>query len=100
MLRALFVAACIAGAAANPAAPFLIKLRERQLKQQREAAKALWGSAAPPADQYFTQRLDHYDGLQLATWQQRFWVRAWPPASPGVSDWPTTCDLRNGGVGS
>lgn len=47
--------------------------RTRTLARTRFAHPAHQRHAAPPSDQYFTQRLDHFDVTDDTTWQQRFW---------------------------
>lgn len=39
---------------------------------------------APPEEQWFTQRLTHFNDANKATWQQRYWYNStyWKPGGP------------------
>lgn len=75
MQRTLLLAALCGGAAGRRTQ---LEARSRHLQhataQRRAQAEAR--DAAVPPDQYWTQVVDHFDPLNAATWQQRFWVNA------------------------
>jgi hypothetical protein len=51
-----------------------------------EAYRAVSTSAqAGPPEQWYTQRLDHFNGQETRTWKQRYFVNDtfWDPAAPG-----------------
>jgi serine protease 16 len=69
----LFLIFAIATAAGLP---LRMQLRERAMERARTEMASRWG-AAPPADEWFKQTLDHYRLSATAygsgTWLQRFW---------------------------